>query len=346
MNLTLREVAKNVGGTVVGDGSVVLSGVAGIREAGPGELTFLANPKYERYLADTAAAAVVVSAQYRAAAEMNGRPLLVADDAYRTFARVMELFSSADTSVAVGVHGTAVVAESASIGEGAAIGANAVVLEDAVVGDRTVIHPGVYIGRGARVGADTIVHPNVTVKWGCVIGDRVIVHSGTVIGSDGFGFAPEGDVQKKVPQVGNVVVEDDVEIGANVCVDRATVGTTRMGRGTKIDNLVQIGHNVVVGEGSIIVAQVGISGSTRVGDRVVLAGQSGIAGHIEVGDRAMVGAQSGVTKSVPPGERVSGYPAQKHSLSKRLHACLMQLPSLFNRVKDLEAKLRDLERKD
>jgi UDP-3-O-[3-hydroxymyristoyl] glucosamine N-acyltransferase len=216
-------------------------------------------------------------------------------------------------------------------------------MDRVTIGDRTVIHPGVYLGSGATIGEDTVIYPNVTIKASSVLGNSVIVHAGTVIGSDGFGFAPEGQVHRKIPQIGNVVIEDNVEIGANVCIDRATIGTTRICRGTKIDNLVQIGHNVVIGEDSIVVAQVGISGSTEVGRHVVLAGQAGIVGHIQIGDNAMVGAQAGVTRSIPAGERVSGYPAQKHTVSKRLNACLQRLPSLFRKVKELEKRILRIE---
>ncbi len=346
MSMTLDEVAKLVGGVVVGDGSVVLTGVAGIKDAGPGQLTFLSNPKYERYLAETGASAVVVGTEYRDVASTNGRPVLVADNAYGTIARVMALFAQSAPGVAPGVHSSAVVSESVELGTDVAIGANAVVMEGAVLGDRVVVHPGAYVGHGVTLGSDAVLRPNVTVKAGCVLGERVIVHSGTVIGSDGFGFAREGDECRKVPQVGNVVVEDDVEIGANVCIDRATIGTTRIGKGTKIDNLVQIAHNVVIGEGTLVVAQVGISGSSEVGNHVVLAGQSGVTGHVKIGDGAMVAARAAVTRSIPPGERVSGYPARKHSVSKRITACLTQLPSLFARVKQIEKKLQDLEGTD
>jgi UDP-3-O-[3-hydroxymyristoyl] glucosamine N-acyltransferase len=342
MRITLEEVARHVGGRVVGDGSIVLSGVAGIKEARPGQLTFLSNPKYERFLATTRASAVVVSPEHSGAGP-DATPLLVAENPYVAFAQAVELFSGTTIAPPAGVHPAAVVAPSAILGTEVSIGPHAVVMDGARIGDRSVLHPGVCIGRDVVVGSDTVIHPNVSVAASSAVGDRVIIHAGTVIGSDGFGFAREEEGHRKVPQIGNVVIEDDVEIGANVCIDRATVGTTRIGRGTKIDNLVQIGHNVVVGEGALIVAQVGISGSTEVGRGVVLAGQAGIAGHIEIGDGAMVGAQSGVTKSVLPGERVSGYPAQRHSVSKRILACMRELPSLFRRVRDLERRIVRIE---
>jgi UDP-3-O-[3-hydroxymyristoyl] glucosamine N-acyltransferase len=337
VDLTLRDLAERVGGEIVGDGSVVLSGVSGIREARAGQLTFLANPKYERYLSSTAATAVIVSPSYRSVS--SRAQLLVCENAYGAFAKAMALFAPPEPPVEPGVDPSAVVSPSARIGEGVAVGPHVTVGAGASVGEGTRIDAGTFLGPGVTVGRGCTIRPNVTLTAACTLGDRVIVHSGSVIGSDGFGFAREGCFHLKVPQIGTVVVEDDVEIGANVCVDRATVGATRIGRGTKIDNLVQIGHNVVIGEDAIIVAQVGISGSTRIGDGVVLAGQVGVAGHIEIGDGAVVGAQSGVTRPVPAGLKVSGYPAQNHAVSKRILACVQQLPALFRRVRRLEQAL-------
>jgi len=343
MNVTLAEVAKLIGGEIVGDDSTELTGVAGIKEAHKGELTFVSNPRYERYVADTSASAVVVSRDYPVSTRPDGTSLIVVEDPYEAFARAMAIFAPAGDVVSDGVHPSAVVAGSATLGEGISIGANVVVMEDATIGDGTTIHAGSFVGRSAAVGRETTIYPNVTIRNGCVLGDRVIVHPGTVIGSDGFGFALSGCSHTKVPQIGNVVIEDDVEIGANVCVDRATLGSTRICRGSKIDNLVQVAHNVVIGDGSIVVAQVGISGSTRVGRGVVLGGQAGIVGHIEIGDGAMVAAQAGVTKSVPPGERVSGYPARKHSAAKRQYAFVEHLPKLVGSVKELRSRIGKLE---
>jgi len=343
MSVTLAEVAKFVEGEVVGDGSTELSGVAGIKEAHEGELTFVSNPKYDRYVEETAASAVVVSRSSVPENRPDGTALLLVDDAYEAFARAMTLFAPEGEIACEGVHPSAVVAESATLAEGVSIGPNVVVMDHATVGVGTTVHAGSFVGRSAELGRETIIYPNVTVRHGCVIGDRVIIHSGTVLGSDGFGFALSESSHTKVPQIGNVVVEDDVEIGANVCIDRATLGSTRVCRGAKIDNLVQIAHNVVIGERSIVVAQVGISGSTTIGKGVILAGQAGLVGHIEIGDGAVVAAQSGVTRSVPAGQRVSGYPARKHSAAMRLHALVEHLPKLVSGFKGLESRVTRLE---
>lgn len=343
MNKTLAEIADFVGGEVVGDGSTEIVDVAAIQEARKGELSFVSNPKYVKYVADTSASAVLLSREHSAEQLPDGTALILVDEPYEAFAKVMALFAPEGETVGEGVHPSAVVSESAVLGDGVAIGANAVVMDHATIGDHTVIHAGTFVGRSADIGRETTVFPNVTIRHGCVLGDRNIVHSGTVIGSDGFGFALSESSHTKVPQIGNVVIEDDVEIGANVCIDRATLGTTLVCRGSKIDNLVQIAHNVVIGEGSVVVAQVGISGSTKLGRGVVLGGQAGLVGHIEIGDGAMVGAQAGVTRSVPAGERVSGYPARKHSTARRLYAMVEHLPKLMAGVRGLESRVKRLE---
>jgi UDP-3-O-[3-hydroxymyristoyl] glucosamine N-acyltransferase len=220
------------------------------------------------------------------------------------------------------------------------------VLEERVtIGDGTAILAGTYIGRDADVGKSCLVYPNVTIREETRIGERVVIHSGSVIGADGFGFVREGDLYKKVPQIGNVEIGDDVEIGANVTIDRATTGTTLVGRGTKIDNLVQIGHNVRIGENCILVAQVGIGGSTELGSGVTLAGQAGATGHISIGDGATVAAQAGVTKSVPAGVTVSGYPAREHGIANRIYASSQKLPGLLKKVAELAERVKLLEEK-
>jgi UDP-3-O-[3-hydroxymyristoyl] glucosamine N-acyltransferase len=339
---TLAELAVELNGEVVGDGATVIRGVAGIREAMPGDITFLANARYDAYLNETRASAVICSRESRIAPV----PLLQVDNPYLAFQRVVRVFRPDPYLPEPGVHATAIVSLDAVLGEGVSIGAHCVIEGGAHIGARTVLMAGCYVGKLARIGDDSFLYPAVTLREECEIGARAILHPGVVIGSDGFGFAFDAGRYHKVPQVGNVIVGDDVEIGANTTIDRATTDSTRIGDGTKIDNLVQIGHNVVIGRHCIIVAQVGISGSTQIEDYVTLGGQAGVAGHIRIGERAMVGGQSGVTKSIPAGEVWSGYPAVPHGLWKRLSAFVQKLPQLFQRTRALEDRVGRLERQE
>jgi len=339
MKVTLDTVAKAIDGTVVGDGSVVITGVAGIREAREGELTFLANPRYEPYLECTNASAIIVAENHKS----TQKPLIQNPNPYLAFLKAVRFFQGDAERPAAGIHPSAIMAEEVVVDPTATIGPHVVLERGAIVGPRTIVHAGCYVGARARIGADSLLYPNVTVRESCEIGARVIVHSGTVIGSDGFGFVRDGEIYRKLPQVGNVVVDDDVELGACVTIDRATTGTTRIGAGSKIDNLVQIAHNVQVGKNCIIVAQVGISGSTTLGDDVVLAGQVGIVGHVEIGSGAMIGAKSGVSKSVKPGERLFGYPALPVGQAKRIEASLRHLPELVQTVRKLRRRVEELE---
>ena len=337
---TLAELAAELEGEVVGDGSTLIKGVAGIREALPGDITFLANARYEAYVTETRASAVICTREPRFAAI----PLLQVDNPYLAFQRAVRVFRPDPYRAPAGVHPTAVVSPEAMLGEGVSIGAHCVVEAGARIGARVVLLPGCYVGPHAAIGDDSFLYVNVVVREECVIGTRCVLHPGVVVGSDGFGFAFDAGRYHKVPQVGNVVVGDDVEIGANTTIDRATTDSTRIGDGTKIDNLVQIGHNVVIGKHCIIVAQVGVSGSTHLEDFVTLGGQAGLVGHIRIGERAMVGAQSGVTKSIPAGEVWTGYPAAPHGLWKRLTAMVQKLPQLFQRARALEERVEKLER--
>ncbi len=336
--MTLGEIAELVGGTLEGDPGVAITGVAGIREAREGDVTFVANPRYEAFLASTRATAVIVPE-----AMPCPRAAIRCRDPYAAWSRVLEVFARAlIPTYPRGVHPTAVVDPSARLGENVSVGPLCHVDRDVVIGDGTTLLAGCVVGPGTRIGRDCMLYANVTIRERCTIGDRVILHSGAVIGADGFGFARNGSGHEKVPQIGVVVIEDDVEIGANSCVDRATTGETRIGRGTKIDNLVQVAHNVVIGENSVIAAQAGISGSTELGRNVTLAGQAGLVGHIRVGDNAVVAAQGGVTRDVPPDTVVSGYPAREHGLARRLWACTARLPDLFRRVRELERRIETL----
>jgi UDP-3-O-[3-hydroxymyristoyl] glucosamine N-acyltransferase len=337
----IDEIASMVGGDVLGDGSIEIRGVAGIKEAEEGQITFLANPLYESYLSTTKASAVI-------AAEGNGSfhgAVIRIENPYLAFLKVVRLF--ADTPMEKygrGVHPTAIIPEGVRLGKDVSVGAYVVMDEDVVVGDRTTILPLACINEGVRIGDDCLIYPHVTIREKCEIGSRVILHSGAVIGSDGFGYARDGDEHHKIPQIGIVRIEDDVEIGANTTIDRATTGVTLIGRGSKLDNLVQIAHNVVIGENSVLAAQVGISGSTELGKNVVLAGQAGLVGHINVGDGARVGAQGGVTKSIPAGTSVSGYPAREHSFARRICAATARLPDLLKEFRNLQNRVDALEK--
>jgi UDP-3-O-[3-hydroxymyristoyl] glucosamine N-acyltransferase len=339
MKISLRELAKLLDGQVVGDGDLEITGVAGIKEARCGDITFLANPRYETYIRSTKASAVIVDCNHRSV----DKPLIENSNPYYAFLKAVKIFHGERNDVTKGIHSTCVLGKRVQLGADVSLGPYVVVRDDVVIGDNAVVKAGSYIGARCRLGREVLIYPNVTVREDCILGARVIVHSGTVIGSDGFGYAKDGDAYHKIPQVGNVAIEDDVEIGSNVAIDRATIGTTLIKKGVKIDNLVQIAHNVQIGENSVIIAQVGISGSTDIGSNVVLAGQAGLLGHIKIGDNARVGSQAGVTKSVPANTSVSGYPAQPHSLSKRLHASLQRLPDLIKRVRSLEKKIGAME---
>lgn len=335
----LCELADIVGGEVVGDGDVEIRGVAGIKEALPGDITFLANPRYAEFLGATRASAVIADGVLSPL-----KPLIRIANPYYAYLQVLNLFA-AERAVRYpqGVHATACVHPGAQLGAQVSVGALCTISEGVRVGDRTVMLPGTFVGEGCVIGSDCLIYSNVTIREGSVLGNRVILQPGVVLGADGFGYARNGSAHHKVPQIGRVVLEDDVEIGANSCVDRATTGETRIRRGSKIDNLVQIAHNVVVGEDTVVAAQTGISGSTEVGNSVVIAGQAGLAGHLTIGDRVTIGGQAGVTKSIEADRMVSGYPAREHSLARRLYAHTAMLPALFERVRALEQRIRELE---
>jgi len=336
---TLGELATELGGTVIGDDSILIRGVAGIREAQPGDVTFLANSRYEGYLSETRASAVICDRNPRQAPV----PLLQVDHPYLAFQKAVRLFRPELYQPLPGVHPTAVVSPAAHIGEGASIGPLCTVEAGARIGARSVLMAGCYVGIQATVGESCLFYPRVVLREECVVGDRCILHSGAIIGADGFGFAFDEGSYHKVPQVGNVIIGNDVEVGANTTIDRATTDSTRIGDGSKIDNLVQIGHNVIVGRHCIIVAQVGISGSTELEDYVTIGGQAGVSGHVRLGRGVQVGGQSGVTKSVPAGTSVFGTPASPLTLVKRINAYLQRLPLLFDRTKRLEARVDKLE---
>jgi UDP-3-O-[3-hydroxymyristoyl] glucosamine N-acyltransferase len=333
----LRELAVRLGCELHGDGDVEVAGVAGIEQAGPADVTFLANPRYASHLAGTRAAAVILSPGHEAPV-----PSLVTDQPYLAFVRAVALLRP-PSRPAPGVHPSAQVHPAAVLGPGVHVGALAVVGRGARVGARSVLHPHVVLYEDVELGEDCVLHSGVQVREQCRLGSRVVVQNGAVIGGDGFGFArDEGGRYLKFPQVGVVVVEDDVEIGALTAIDRAALGETRIGRGTKLDNLVQIGHSVAIGEDTVLAGQVGVAGSSRIGSRVMLAGQVGVAGHLTIGDGAIVTAQTGIPGSVEKGAIVSGSPAIENRAWLKATAVFARLPELQKRVRELERRVERL----
>ena len=341
MRKTLKEIAAYVNGEVIGDENTIVTGVAGIRESSPGDITFLANTKYLPFLNSTQASAVITSKDVTSAK----KPLIHTDNPSLAFIKVVSLITPSVIKHPSGVHQSAVLGKNVTLGKDVSIGPYAVIADNVSIGDKSIIYSGSFIGEGCVIGKDTLIYPNVTVRERTTIGERVIIHSGTVIGSDGFGFVTVDDVHHKIPQTGCVEIGNDVEIGANVTIDRARFDKTIIGSGTKIDNLVHIAHNVTIGENSLIVAQVGISGSTKVGKNVILAGQVGLVGHIEVGDNFIAMAQAGVSKSFPANTMVLGSPAIDADEQKRIFALTHMLPKLFDGFKELKKKIEDLENK-
>ncbi len=333
--MKLREIAERLGCRLAGDGNLEIKGVVGIEQAGEGELTFLSNPRYGGRLKDTKASAVIVGAHV----EELPQARLISENPYHDFARALELFYQ-QPRPAAGVHPAAVVAPSAVIGENASIGACAVIGENVRIGRDAVIHPHVTIYEGVQIGDAFLAHSQAVVREFCEIGDRVILQNGAIIGSDGYGFAKRGDgTHYKIVQAGKVVIEDDVEIQAHTCIDRAAVGETRIKRGSKIDNLVQIGHAVVVGENAIICSQTGIGGSTTLGDNCILAGQVGIINHLHIGNNVLITAQTGVGHDITDGRKISGSPELDNREWLRCTAVYRRLPEIERTVRKLKAKL-------
>jgi UDP-3-O-[3-hydroxymyristoyl] glucosamine N-acyltransferase len=334
----LRELAERLGCRLEGDGEIDVVRVAAIHDAGPGDVTFLANPKYASALASTRAAAVIARDDVPAAAAA----MLRTEDPYLAFARAVGVFAP-EWRPSAGVHAMTSIAADAQIGRDVSIGPFVAVGQGARVGDRTVIFPNVSIGPGTTIGDDCIIHSNVAVRERVTIGSRVILQNGVVIGGDGYGFVrrPDGTYEK-IPQVATVVIEDDVELGANTTVDRPAIGETRIKAGAKIDNLVQIAHGVTVGRNVLMAAQVGIAGSTQIGDDVMFGGQVGVGGHLTVGRGASAVGQSGVTNSLDPGATVAGYPAIDSREWRKASVIFRRLPELKKRIEELEAKLADL----
>jgi UDP-3-O-[3-hydroxymyristoyl] glucosamine N-acyltransferase len=335
----LDDLASLIGCRLEGDGSTEISGVAGLEQAGPHDVSFFSNPKYTAALKSTHAAAVILGDDVPS----PGRVALRTANPYVAFAKALELFASIP-GPAVGVDSRSIVGKDVALGKNVAIGPFVCIGDNATVGDGTIIYSHVSIGPGTRVGAGCILYSHVAVRERITIGNRVILHSGVVVGSDGYGFARQSDgTHYKVPQAGTIVIEDDVELGANTAVDRPGVGETRIGAGTKIDNLVQVAHGVHVGARVLLAGQVGIAGSTKIEDDVVLAGQVGVAGHVTIGKGVIATAQTGIPNSVEPGQFISGYPAIPNRDWLKASAVFKKLPELKKTIADLERRVADLE---
>ncbi len=342
MHLTARDIAELVGGELAGKPDQPVTGVAGVREAQLGDLAFIASPKYFSALKTTQAAVVIVA--HDAKVEFV-RTLIRVDNPVQAFTKVVLRVMPPPVKYTPGIHPTAVIASTAKLGKDVSIQPHVVIADDAVIGDRTVIGAGTFIGIGCTLGPDCLLHANVTLREYTVIGARVILHPGVVLGADGFGYETVKGKHQKVPQVGIVEIGDDVEIGANSAVDRARFGKTRIGRGTKIDNLVQIAHNCVIGEDCIICGQAGMAGSTILGNHVTLAGQVGIAGHLTIGDGAIMMGQTGIAQDVEPGAILFGAPGLPHKMFKRSYVAFEHLPELVAKVRDLEKLVAELQAK-
>lgn len=344
MIFTAAQIAALINGQVEGNEDASVDNFGKIEEAKEGQLSFLANPKYEEYLYETKASVIIVNDALELKKPVTAA-LIRVKDAYSAFATLLGKYQEIMQQQLKGIQEPSYIAKTASYGTDVFIGAFAYLGEQVIIGNNTKIHPGAYIGNNVTIGNNTIINPGVKVLHNCQIGNNVTVHAGTVIGADGFGFAPQADgTFSKVPQIGNVIIEDYVEIGANATIDRATIGSTIIRSGAKLDNLIQIAHNVEIGNSTVVAAQAGISGSTKVGKGVMIGGQVGIVGHLHIGDGARINAQSGVSKNVEPGKAVTGSPAYDYTAALRSQALNRKLPDLEKRLKELEQELEQLKK--
>jgi len=341
MHKTLKELSELIGGKVVGDQDVVIKGISGIKEAKKGEITFIANRKYQCLVEKTDASAVIVSPGIT----NSSKPLIQVENPSLAFAKIVSLIGPEPIKFKPGIHSTAIIGKDVELGEGVSIQPFVIIEDNARIGDGTILCAGVYVGHYTKIGSDCLIYPYVSIRERTEIGNRVTIHGGTVIGGDGFGFATVRGVHQKIPQIGTVLIEDGVEIGSNVTIDRARFDKTHIKKGVKIDNLVQIAHNVTIGKNSIIVAQVGISGSTTIGENVIIAGQAGIIGHVTVGNNAVIAGKAGVTKNIPSNMVVSGFPARERRSNMKAQAYLQRQPRLYEKIASLEKRIKELEKK-
>lgn len=340
MKMKLKELAELVGGTIIGDEETEISSVSSIEDAKPGDITFIAHPKYIAMLEKVEASAIIISKNFNI--QSSKKPLIIVENPYLAFALILSHFSK-KTYESKGVDSKAWVSSSAQLGRDISIYPFAYIGDRCKIGDRVTIYPGVYVGEDSSIGDDSIIYSNVSIYPGTVIGKRVILHSGVVIGSDGFGYVKDGKRNVKIPQIGYVIIEDDVEIGANTTIDRATLGKTVIRRGVKIDNLVQVAHNVTIGEDSIIIAQVGIAGSTKIGSNVILAGQVGVSDHVEIGDNVKVAAKSGIPYDLKPNQEYSGAPAIPHREFLKASMIFTKLPEMRKTLMEIERRIKKIE---
>ena len=336
MRKTAREIGELVGGELVGDADVLVTGLRSLRIAGPGDATFLARPSFAEFARNSRASVILVARDWT---ETLPATVIRVENPSAAFQRLVELDAPPPVQFPPGIHATAVIAKDASLGENVSIQPYAVIESGATIGDGTVIGAHVYVGHQSRIGANCMLWPRVVIREHCVIGNRVVIHAGAVIGADGFGFENTGKGLRKISQVGIVEIEDDVEIGANTTIDRARFDRTLIRQGAKIDNLVQIGHNVIVGRRAILCGQVGVSGSTVIGDGAILAGQVGVADHLTIGDGAILLAQTGISENVPAKAKMFGSMAHDYALGLRIEALKPRLPEIFARVRAIEKKL-------
>jgi UDP-3-O-[3-hydroxymyristoyl] glucosamine N-acyltransferase len=342
MTFTVAQIALIINGKVEGNSNVAVDSFGKIEEAKETQLTFLANPKYEDYLYSTKASVIIINDAFELKQPVSAT-LIRVPDAYSAFATLLAKYQEIIQQQLNGIQQPSYIASTASYGQNVFIGAFAYIGENVKVGNNTKIFPNAFIGDNVTIGDNNIIHAGVKIYHDCKIGDHVTIHAGAVIGGDGFGFAPQADGSfKKVPQIGNVIIEDHVEIGANTTIDRATIGSTIIRSGAKLDNLIQIAHNVEIGNSTVIAAQAGVSGSTKIGNGVMIGGQAGIVGHIQLGDGAKVNAQSGVSKSIGAGKAVTGSPAYDYTSALRSQAINRKLPELEKRVKELEVLVKQL----
>lgn len=339
MDLSVKEIAALVGGTVIGDETVRITGLNGIKEARPGEICFVRDGRYAAFLEESQASAVLMEK----APEGLAIPCVEVGAPDLAFAQLLQHCEQEQLQHPTGQHASAVVDPTAELGANVVLDAHVTVAAGAVIGENTIVYAGCYVGRDVKIGANSVLFPNVVIREQCELGSHCIVHPGAVIGADGFGFAPLNDQWMKIPQVGRVIIGDHVEVGANSTIDRATFGITKIGQGTKIDNLVQIGHNAVLGEHCVVAGNAGISGSANIGNHVRVGAQAGVAGHLDIGDGATLAGRAGVTKTIAPGAIVSGFPAVDHNTERRISVAQRWVPDLIKRVKHLERQLDGLK---